>query len=330
MVGPPRAADHTAPTPLPLYRHSLVGDPAAYARAAFDWLRTHLPFDAGMLVTSHVSEPAFLDAHFTGFADVPALMGSWQRVAHLDLLAPSLVAQPGVPRCHDKDDPLLVGPRFAPLHEHLQRFGFQHTLCIALAGADPQFLTVIILVRHTPGQRGTAAELSRLAELGPVVAETYAACRRMALLRLPMAGLQHLCMARIDRQGAYTQTTPAFCERMWAGAGPQNVHVEPRVLRALAHGQAWPLPGRGLTLHAHRDPDGDGWLLHLSPSRAADQLSPREREIARRFAAGESNTAIAQALAISPTTVRNHLSHVYDKLQVRHRAGLIEALRPGS
>lgn len=329
MVNPSRHLADATKSPLPLYRQCLVGDPSSFARNAFGWLRLHLPFDAGMLVTSRFDEPAFLDAHFTGFADVPALMSSWQRVAHLDVLAPGLVAQPGVPRCHDKDDPLLAGPDFAPLHEHLQRFGIQHTLCIGLAGDDPQFLTVIILVRHTPGQRGTATELACLAELGPVVAETYAACRRMALLRLPMTDVQHLCMARIDRQGAYTQTTPAFCERMWAGTAPQSVQVEPQVLHALMHGRAWPLPGRGLTLHGHRDPDGDGWLLQLSPSRVTDQLSPREREIARRFAAGESNTVIAQALLISPTTVRNHLSRVYAKLQVSHRAGLIEALRPG-
>lgn len=314
-------------SPLPLYRQSLKGDTVAYAACAFDWLRAHIAFDSGMLVTTRIGEAAFLDAHFTGFADLPALMASWQEVAHLDLLAPRLVAQPGVARRHDKDDPLLAGPAFAPLHTHLQRFGFQHTLCIALAGDEPQFLTVIILVRGTPGDRASDTELARLQAISPAVAETYAACRRMALLRLPAAGLQHLSMARINGQGAYVQTTPSFCQLMWAGAAPQNVHVEPETLRALMRSEACPLAGRGLTLHAQRDPDGDGWLLRLAPSRAADQLSPREREIAHRFAHGESNTAIARALAISPATVRNHLSHIYAKLQVRHRADLIAALR---
>lgn len=89
-------------------------------------------------------------------------------------------------------------------------------------------------------------------------------------------------------------------------------------------GQAWALPGRGLSLHAL--PDGDGWLLRLRPARPADPLSPREREIASRFARGESYRAIAAALALAPATVRNHLSKVYTKLGVRHRAGLIAAL----
>ena len=311
-------------SPLPLYQQSLEGDTAAYADAAFGWLRAQIDFDAAMLVTTHVDRPAFLDAHFTGFADVPALMASWAGVAHLDVLAPRLVAEPGTARRHDKDDPLLAGPEFAPLHAHLERFGFQHTLCIALPGAEPQFLVVIILVRHTPGQRGTAAELALLGRLGPEVAQTYSACRRMALLRLPATGLQHLSMARVNARGAYVQTTPSYCQLMWSGVAPQNVHLEPEALRALARGQVWPLPKQGLSLHAQ--PDGDGWLLRLEPARLADQLSPRERDIAQRFARGASNTAIAAALGISPATVRNHLSHVYDKLQVRHRSELIAAL----
>jgi Bacterial regulatory proteins, luxR family len=35
--------------------------------------------------------------------------------------------------------------------------------------------------------------------------------------------------------------------------------------------------------------------------------------------AGETNTVIAQALFVSPGTVRKHLEHIYDKLEVRTR-----------
>lgn len=298
---------------------------SAFAAAAFEWLREHLAFDAAMLVTTFADRAAFLDAHFTGFPDVDALLTSWQKVAHLDVLAPQLVAAPGVARCHDKSDPALVGSRFEPLHEHLQRFSFHHTLCIALRGREENHLTVIILVRHTPGSRGSNAELRVLEELGPPLAEAYEACRLLALLRHPDAGASQLCMARVDRRGAFVQTTPAFTRAMWAGAEPQNVHLERDVFRALKRGRPWTLPGRRLTLHAQ--PDGDGWLLRLRSSGAADQLSARELEIAQRFARGESYRTIAAALKLAPATVRNHLSNVYTKLQVRHRAALIDALQ---
>ena len=49
------------------------------------------------------------------------------------------------------------------------------------------------------------------------------------------------------------------------------------------------------------------------------RLSPRERVVLARAAGGETNTAIAQALFVSPGTVRKHLEHIYDKLDVRTR-----------
>jgi DNA-binding CsgD family transcriptional regulator len=49
------------------------------------------------------------------------------------------------------------------------------------------------------------------------------------------------------------------------------------------------------------------------------RLSPRERVVLARAAAGETNAVIARALFISPGTVRKHLEHIYDKLEVRTR-----------
>ena len=49
------------------------------------------------------------------------------------------------------------------------------------------------------------------------------------------------------------------------------------------------------------------------------RLSPRERVVLTRAAAGETNAAIAVALFVSPGTVRKHLEHIYDKLGVRTR-----------
>lgn len=49
------------------------------------------------------------------------------------------------------------------------------------------------------------------------------------------------------------------------------------------------------------------------------RLTPRERVVLARAAAGETNTVIAQGLFVSPGTVRKHLEHIYDKLEVRTR-----------
>lgn len=311
--------------PTAVYREAVRGDTAAFAAASFAWLRTAIAFEAGMLVTTFSDRPAFLDAHFTGFDDPAALMRSWAPVSHLDILAPQLLAEPGRARRHDMDDPLLAAPAFMPLREHLDRFAFRRSLCLALQQADPRLLTVVILVRSDLATRTSEADLQRLECLGVPLNETYIACRSIALLRSADNSLDGLCVARVDGRGAFVQTTPAFAQAMWAGQAPQDVQLDPDALRTLAKGRVWPLTGRAMSLHAV--PDGGGWLLRLQPTASSDLLSTRERGIAERFARGESHQQIASALAIAPSTVRNHLSNIYSKLQVHHRAGLIAALR---
>ena len=59
------------------------------------------------------------------------------------------------------------------------------------------------------------------------------------------------------------------------------------------------------------------------PDPAFDALSPRERETLSLLAEGLSNNEIAERLGISEKTVRNHLSHLFDKLGVWSRAQAI-------
>lgn len=62
-----------------------------------------------------------------------------------------------------------------------------------------------------------------------------------------------------------------------------------------------------------------------SPARdeALNRLSPRERDILPLLCRGLSNAQIGWELGISEKTVRNHLSHLYDKLDLHSRAAAI-------
>lgn len=51
-----------------------------------------------------------------------------------------------------------------------------------------------------------------------------------------------------------------------------------------------------------------------------EPITPREAEILSLVAAGNRNQEIAGLLFIAPGTVRKHLEHIYDKLEVRSRA----------
>ena len=57
------------------------------------------------------------------------------------------------------------------------------------------------------------------------------------------------------------------------------------------------------------------------------ELTPRERDVLERIARGANNAAIASDLALSLKTVRNHVSNIFNKLQVADRAAAIVKAR---
>jgi DNA-binding NarL/FixJ family response regulator len=56
-----------------------------------------------------------------------------------------------------------------------------------------------------------------------------------------------------------------------------------------------------------------------APPKELDDLSEREREVFRLIARGLSNAEIAQELYISDTTVKTHITHILQKLNLRDR-----------
>ena len=77
-----------------------------------------------------------------------------------------------------------------------------------------------------------------------------------------------------------------------------------------------------------------------APPKGVDELTAREREILRLIVAGLSNAEIGRELYISDTTVKTHVTHILQKLDLRDRVqavvlayetGLfdLDARRPG-
>ena len=56
-----------------------------------------------------------------------------------------------------------------------------------------------------------------------------------------------------------------------------------------------------------------------APPTEFDELTAREQEVFRLIANGLSNPEIAQELYISDTTVKTHITHILQKLNLRDR-----------
>lgn len=68
-------------------------------------------------------------------------------------------------------------------------------------------------------------------------------------------------------------------------------------------------------------------FLHEADVPGVDKLSPRELDIIARLLSGDRVPAIASAIYLSQSTVRNHLSRIFHKLGVASQQELIEMFR---
>lgn len=75
--------------------------------------------------------------------------------------------------------------------------------------------------------------------------------------------------------------------------------------------------------------DAERWRRQRAGLEAAQRLirlTPRENEVARHLARGESNKQVARAFALSPRTVEAHRANILRKLEVRSVAELATLL----
>ena len=103
------------------------------------------------------------------------------------------------------------------------------------------------------------------------------------------------------------------------GAHPSQIL---KVLRAVASGEAYfgpEIARRLMSFFSAPKP--------TSPVEAFPELTSREVEILDLIAQGHTNAKIAARLYVSPNTVRNHISHIFEKLQVADRAHAIVRAR---
>jgi DNA-binding NarL/FixJ family response regulator len=73
-----------------------------------------------------------------------------------------------------------------------------------------------------------------------------------------------------------------------------------------------------------------GTLPDPLPHPQLARLTPRQLEVLSRLARGQRVATIAQELVVTESTVRNHLSVIFDRFGVRSQTELLELLSEGA
>ena len=100
-------------------------------------------------------------------------------------------------------------------------------------------------------------------------------------------------------------------------APAEEIH---RAVAAVASGAGWLDPavcGRVLATYRQAAPPSTEEAARVA------SLTPRERDVLRLIARGDTNAAIARRLAVSEATVKTHVGSILSKLHLRDRAAAI-------
>ena len=93
-----------------------------------------------------------------------------------------------------------------------------------------------------------------------------------------------------------------------------------KCIRSVHEGQIW---ARSVDLDHALDALANAPLVRATNHKGIELLSARERQVIQHLAGGMTNREIAEALALSPHTVKNYLFRIFDKLGVSSRTELL-------
>jgi DNA-binding CsgD family transcriptional regulator len=309
---------------LELMRLARECDVTDFSRDGVDWVRRQVPCSTAAWVTSTPLAPAFVDA-FIHAADPSGLMESFAAIGNLNTLGEAMLKAPRTVCRQRFDDPAIHVPRFAPLRAHMTRFGLFETLGVAWPIPETSMVSALMVARRSDERRFTRSDERALLRIAHWLVEALATNRLLGRLE----GAQGRPVAFLDASGLIRYVDEAGRQALGWFRDESSPYAPASWLKA-ARGRRFLLPegadGQGcqLVFHTHRD----GHLV-LVERRGDFALTPRQLEVARRYAAGESYKEIAAGLRLSPATVRNHLQQIFQRLEVHSRSELARVLSAG-
>ncbi|HRD91794.1 MAG TPA: helix-turn-helix transcriptional regulator [Accumulibacter sp.] len=304
---------------LGFYREGREVPLASFQEWALEQIQSLIAFESAWWGNAAADPPELHEIHLHNCDQ--GILDEYPHYLEQDFFRAALIASPGV--SVNMSD-LTTRARYVrtPLYRELgRRFKVEWSLGTLLIEPTSSLYEFLTVWRHDRKRPFSEAERQTKELLMPHLAETHRTVRLRHVLKVP--GPPNREWALVDIRGFLREASPAFVSRLrqqwptWSGS---------RLPEPLAS-----LVGAGpvdAAAAAQFDVTDCGQLRYLSGKSAGalGQLSAREREIAVRYARGETYSAIAAALSLSPPTVRNHIAHCFRKLAVNNKVELVRRL----
>ncbi len=308
---------------LALYRASRERPLTEFQDAAVELAKTCLDFDSSMWGSATLTSAglAFHNVHL--YNEPPEMVAAYETVRHKDAAMFELWKRSGGTLSYNAAT-LLKGRDKRDARAHTRRFHHENILLTCDVDPAERFVQWISLYRADADDHYSERERRLAQTLRPHLLEALALNRVSHLEHLGADGRKRrYFLALADQKGMLHHAESGFAELFrYEYPAWRERRLPDTLVHALADGRGY--MGREMVAEAARQ----AGLLFVKARRrcAADSLSIRELQVARQIAQGRTYKEAAWALGIAPTTARNHLQAIHEKLQVKNKAGLIAQL----
>ncbi len=308
---------------LSLYREGREVPLASFQAWALEQIEGLMAFDSAWWGNATAQPPMLHELHLHNCAQ--EILELYPPHMAQDVLRAAMLARPGI-AVNLSDLTTRARHLRSPLYRGCGRqFKLEWALGTLLIEPVSLLNEFLILWRHDPGLPFSDTERQTKELLMPHLVEAHRAVRLRHFLRTPAHYNREWALA--NAEGLLREASPAFLSRLreqwpeWSG----NRLPEPLASMRAAGGVH---ASAAVLFHVTRH----GQLRYIQGRRdgALQQLSQRQREIALRYARGESHSEIAVALSLAPATVRNHIAHCFKRLGVSSKLELVRRLEGNS
>ncbi|OBX18607.1 helix-turn-helix transcriptional regulator [Erythrobacter sp. QSSC1-22B] len=242
----------------------------------------------------------------------PAVLGEWESVAERDAFCDITLGNLGTTARFDDVPNYRADMAY---NEHWRRFGASQMMATIVSEQSDGYVSFVGLCAADRHWKFTEDQRAFKQMLMPHLSQAMRVNRE---LWGQGDTLEHEAVALVGNDGTILSVQGPFRDLAQNAWGGRVASIPREAMASLRRAGRW----EGDTVRARMSPFGSKYFVHLSVVSVLTRLSRRESQVAELFASGLSGKQVARELGTAPSTVRNQIVRIYEKLGVSNKAAL--------